>query len=92
MFARVIEVAGEKMFELCKHELVPIHNVLSSEEKSRLLKKYGIRIGQLPKILESDPALSALKSAGVKVGDIIEITRESETAGKTAYYRVVRRG
>jgi len=40
----------------------------------------------LPKILLTDPAL---KNLDVKTGDVIKITRRSQTAGYTTYYRVV---
>ena len=41
---------------------------------------------QLPKIYKKDPAL---RESDVKPGDIIEIERNSPTANKTKFYRVV---
>jgi DNA-directed RNA polymerase subunit H len=76
-------------FDVLKHELVPKHEILSEEEKKELLKKYGISLKQLPRILLSDPVI---KSLGAKVGDVIRITRKSETAGESIYYRVVVKG
>jgi len=74
---------------ILEHELVPKHRVLSPEEAEEVLRKYCATPQQLPKILASDPVVREL---GAKPGDIIEIVRDSETAGKAIYYRVVVRG
>ncbi|RLG00447.1 MAG: DNA-directed RNA polymerase subunit H [Thaumarchaeota archaeon] len=74
---------------ILEHELVPKHRVLSPEEAEEVLRKYSVTPQQLPRILASDPVV---KEIGAKPGDIIEIIRDSETAGKTVYYRVVVRG
>lgn len=72
--------------EIEKHELVPKHILLSDAEKEELLKKYGITVRQLPRILSTDPAVTKLEC---KVGDVIKIERKSMTAGESIYYRVV---
>jgi len=72
-----------------EHFLVPKHRVLSPEEAERVLKKYGATPQQLPYIHASDPVAKAL---GAKPGDIIEIVRDSPTAGKAVYYRLVVKG
>jgi len=59
---------------------------MSAKEKDEFLKEYEATLGQLPKILASDPIAEML---GAKAKDIIRITRESETAGIAVYYRVV---
>ena len=69
--------------------LIPKHEILSEKEKDELLKKYKITLRNLPKILVSDPVVVALKA---KVGDVIKITRNSPTAGKSIYYRAVIKG
>lgn len=69
-----------------EHFLVPKHRVLSSEEAEQVLRKYGVKPHQLPSILASDPVV---KLIGAKPGDIIEIIRDSPTAGKSVYYRHV---
>lgn len=76
----------EKPFDILKHELVPEHVILSEDEKAKLLEQYNITSRQLPKILGSDPVAKAL---GAKPGDVLKITRKSETAGMYVYYRVV---
>ncbi len=68
------------------NELVPKHEILSEEEKKKLLEKFNISLKQLPRILITDPCVKAL---GAKVGDVIKITRKSPTAGEYFYYRVV---
>ena len=75
-----------KEIDIFEHELVPKHRVLNIKETWELLKKYGIKSKQLPRILAKDPAVKAIDA---KPGDIIEITRKSPTAGEAKYYRVV---
>jgi DNA-directed RNA polymerase subunit H len=77
---------SEVSFNPLNHELSPRYEVLSEEERINLLKKYKIKPSNLPKILDSDPAVKAL---GAKPGDIIKITRKSELAGESVYYRLV---
>ena len=72
--------------DILKHMLVPSHEVLSPGEKKDLLDKLNISKEQLPKIYSSDPVFKHIKA---KIGDVIKITRESQTAGVTVYYRVV---
>ncbi|MCD6422455.1 DNA-directed RNA polymerase subunit H [bacterium] len=73
-------------FNIFENELVPKHEILSEEEKQKLLERLNITDKQLPKILEKDPAVQAL---GAKKGDVIKITRRSPTAGIYYYYRLV---
>jgi DNA-directed RNA polymerase subunit H (RpoH/RPB5) len=80
-------MAGE--IDVLGHELVPKHEVLTEEEKKEVLERYKVSEFQLPKILASDPAARVI---GAKVGDVIKITRESLTAGKTIAYRLVVEG
>ena len=72
--------------ELFMHELVPKHEILSKEERQKLLNNLKITPEQLPKILDIDPVVVAINA---KVGDILRITRKSETAGEAIYYRLV---
>jgi len=71
---------------LFKHRLVPKHRIMSEKEKKELLNRYSIKLKHLPRLRVRDPAAMEL---GARVGDVVEITRESSTAGKTKYYRVV---
>ena len=74
---------GKKILE---HDLVPEHKLLKADKVKALLKKYGIKKWQLPKIFDKDPIVMLL---GAKPGDILEIKRKSQTAGETTYYRLV---
>ena len=70
-----------------QHDLVPKHEILSKEEKEKLLEELGITEKGLPKIFSSDPAIAGMNP---KKGDIVRITRKSQTAGESVYYRVVK--
>jgi DNA-directed RNA polymerase subunit H len=78
-----------KELDVTKHILVPKHEIISESEKEELLKKYGITLRQLPRILLNDPAIKHLNP---KVGDVVRIIRKSPTAGEVEYYRVVVKG
>ncbi len=81
------EIFKTEGFDVLKHNLVPPHRVMSEEEKEELKKKYRLlRFKQLPRIKVTDPAVISI---GGLIGDVIEITRKSSTAGKIKYYRVV---
>ncbi|MDG7034846.1 MAG: DNA-directed RNA polymerase subunit H [Nitrososphaerota archaeon] len=77
---------AENNVDISKHVLVPEHEVINTREASKLLEEYHIEVEQLPRITTNDPMVKALNA---KAGDIIKITRDSETAGVTLYYRYV---
>jgi DNA-directed RNA polymerase subunit H len=75
---------------IINHELVPKHVVLNNQEKSDVMKMYGIKkLNQFPKILKSDPAVKTLKA---KPGDLVKIIRKSHIAKESIYYRLVIEG
>tara|TARA_Y100000310_G_scaffold93787_2_gene91324 strand:- start:7308 stop:7550 length:243 start_codon:yes stop_codon:yes gene_type:complete len=76
----------KKKFKTDKHFLIPKHSKLSDAQKEKLLEKYKISAKELPRIFKTDAALVSLN---VKPGDLIKITRNSETAGEAIFYRVV---
>ena len=76
----------KKKFKTDKHILIPKHQKLSDAQKEKLLERYNISVKELPRILKTDAAILSL---GAKPGDVIKITRESETAGEASFYRVV---
>lgn len=78
-----------KELEIMKHDLVPKQELLNDKEKEEVLKRFRITLRQLPRILETDPVVKILNA---KVGDVIRITRQSQTAGEAEYYRVVIKG
>ncbi len=73
-------------FDIFEHALVPLHEVLTEEERKEVLEQYKVQPHQLPWIKVSDPAV---KAVGGKPGDIVRITRDSPTAGKYVSYRYV---
>ena len=68
------------------HMLVPKHEVLSEEEKKLLLTQFNATESQFPYLFAIDPVA---REIGAKPGDMVKITRVSDTAGETTYYRFV---
>ena len=73
------------------HDLVPEHSLLSEKEVQELLKKWKIRSDQLPKIRKDDPVIKILEMVHgpIPEGQIIKITRKSDSAGVSVVYRTV---
>ena len=76
----------KKPIQVDQHILVPKHEKISADEIKELYEKHNISFGDLPKMFLGDPAIAQL---GAKDGDIIKITRISETAGESIFYRGV---
>ena len=72
--------------DISLHELVPKHEILTKLEKKGILEGLGVSDTGLPKILLSDPAIQEMDA---KPGDVVRITRKSQTAGETIYYRII---
>ena len=68
------------------HSLVPKHEIMSDTAVEKLLKQYKTTKEHLPKIKTTDPVAQGIDA---KKGQILKITRNSMTAGKSIYYRVV---
>ena len=76
----------ELPFKITDHLLVPKHELLPPEEAATILKKFNASPHEFPFVLSTDPAA---KSIGAKAGEFVKVTRASETAGETVYYRYV---
>jgi DNA-directed RNA polymerase subunit H (RpoH/RPB5) len=74
------------LMDILEHEYVPKHEILSPEEKEKLLGQLQVTASALPDLLTSDPVARII---GARHGDIIKITRKSLTAGETVTYRLV---
>ena len=68
------------------HVLVPKHEILSVEEKKEILIKFNATEEQFPFLFSTDPVV---REIGAKPGDMVRISRVSDTAGETTYYRFV---
>lgn len=73
-------------FDIFKHKLVSPAEILSEEERERIIKVYHAKPFQFPWIKASDPVSIIL---GAKSGDILKTSSNSETAGTYVSYRYV---
>jgi len=81
--AKAIE---KQQIDIMEHKLVPLHVVISEEEREILFNKYKITSDQLPKIISSDPVAMSIDA---KPGQIVKIVRKSHTAKEAVAYRLV---
>ena len=73
-------------FDIFKHKLVSPTEILSEEERERIIRLYHAESFQFPWIKASDPVSIIL---GAKPGDILKMSSSSETAGTYISYRYV---
>ena len=76
-------------FKVSTHFLIPKHELLTKEESQQVRERFHSSPGQFPYILATDPIV---KEIGAKPGDFVRISRRSETAGSSTYYRYVVEG
>jgi DNA-directed RNA polymerase subunit H (RpoH/RPB5) len=73
-------------FDITTHRMAMPHRILTEEERTAVFDKYKISDpeNQLPWIDSQD---TMIKWIGAIPGDVIEVTRHSDTAGRSLYYR-----
>jgi DNA-directed RNA polymerase subunit H len=76
-------------FKVSTHFLIPKHELLTKEESQQVRERFHSSPSQFPYILATDPIV---KEIGAKPGDFVRISRRSETAGSSTYYRYVVEG
>jgi DNA-directed RNA polymerase subunit H (RpoH/RPB5) len=76
----------ELMMNIIDHDYVSKHIVLKEEEIKEFIISYQITRDKLPKLEIYDPIV---RYYNMKIGDIVRIIRNSPSAGKAVYYRVV---
>lgn len=78
-------------FETLNHIMVPEHQLMPEDKVDLLLRRYGIKLEQLPKIRGDDAAVHALelRTGEISKGSVIKIIKYSETAGISVSYRLV---
>ncbi len=87
--AKAKKAEEELPFKPTDHFLVPRHELMTPDEAKAVLQKFNATPNQFPFVSSTD---AAAKSIGAKPGDFVRITRKSETAGETVYYRYVVEG
>ena len=68
------------------HMLVPTHEIMTEDEIADEFSDVEYDFKNLPKIRSEDPVVKAIDA---KPGDVLRITRESQTAGVFVTYRIV---
>ncbi len=69
--------------------MIPKHELLTKDESEQVRARFNSSPSQFPYIQSTD---AIAKEIGAKPGDFVRITRMSETAGTSVYYRYVVEG
>lgn len=80
------EIEDKESFEPMTHFFVPHHEIVGKSEADEIMAGFNARPEQMPFISAIDPVM---RSISAKPGDLIRITRKSETSGESQYYRYV---
>lgn len=72
--------------DIQEHMLVPKHEIMTEDEIADEFSDVEYDFKDLPKIRLEDPVVKAINA---KSGDVLRITRKSQTAGEFVTYRIV---
>ena len=73
-------------FDIQNHMLVPKHEIMTEDEILDEFSDVDYDFKDLPIIKSEDPVVKVINA---KTGDVLRITRESQTAGVFVTYRIV---
>lgn len=74
------------LVNITKHVLMQKNEVLTAEEKRKLLKKYNIEDNQIPRILETD---AIARYYGLEKGQVVKVTHNGAFTDSLLTYRCV---
>ncbi|RAL47516.1 hypothetical protein DM860_011254 [Cuscuta australis] len=74
------------LVNITKHALRPKHQILSDEEKQKLLEKYNLEEKQLPRMLQKD---AIARYYGLERGQVVKVTYTGEIIETHVTYRCV---
>ncbi|CAA7398479.1 unnamed protein product [Spirodela intermedia] len=77
---------NELLVNVTKHVLMQAHEILTEQDKQKLLNKYGLKENQLPRMLASD---AIARYYGLEPGQVVKVTHDGEDTGFHATYRCV---
>ncbi|KAM7258827.1 hypothetical protein ACFE04_014568 [Oxalis oulophora] len=77
---------ADLLVNITKHVLKPKHQVLTEQEKQKLLQEYSIDEKQLPRLLKKD---AIAKYYGLEKGQVVKVTYDDEIIESHFTYRCV---
>ncbi|XP_010247052.1 PREDICTED: DNA-directed RNA polymerases IV and V subunit 5B-like [Nelumbo nucifera] len=74
------------LINITKHVLKPKHEILTPEEKEKILNKYSLEDKQMPRMLQSD---AIARYYGLEKGQVVKVIYSGEITGSHVTYRCV---
>ncbi|KAF8403606.1 hypothetical protein HHK36_011710 [Tetracentron sinense] len=74
------------LMNITKHILMPKHEILTNEEKQKLLKKLNLEDNQIPRMLKKD---AIARYYGLEKGQVVKSTYDGEITDSHVSYRCV---
>jgi len=89
MEKKIMEEKKGLSFNVLDHVLASRHEVVKPDEAKQVLERFHAEPEDFPYIQLSDPVV---REIGAKAGELVKITRKSQSAGEVVYYRFVVEG